>query len=318
MYLVNMPQRRVRRKQNKLLFTSLLLLLVFCPLSFTSQAENYWGISRGTYTYSRILETTRYDIEGDGGVEYFNKATEEVMIWDVESNENNITFRTTKKLTFLGYVDCESEECYEEFLEALEFDGETDSIKATYVYKENEQKFGFVDPRDMQFLGFEVDIPVNLIDLPMSIGMWDYIGCLFLPVLSSSFSFETNYTIYDIMYTDFELESKSTFRLKGKKFEGYSYSYKYTFFIEIEGLPGKKFYVEAVFQYNSLGVLYNSGGKTEEYREVDGKYKLHCINEDTFTIDTVDESLAVSQQWIFGFVGLVVLAMFFIRNRSRR
>jgi len=310
--------QRVKRKQYKILFTSLLLLLVFCPLSFTSQAENYWEINRDTYTYSSVFETTRYDIEGNGGVEYFNKATEEVVIWDVESNENNITFRTTKKLTFLSYVDCGSEECYEEFLEALEFDGETDSIKATYVYKENEQKFGFVDPRDMQFLGFEVDIPVNIIDLPMSIGMWDYIGCLFLPVLSSNFSFETNYTVYDNMYTDFELESKNTFRLKGKKFEGFSYSYKYTFFIEIEGFPGKKFIVEAVFQYNSLGVLYNFECKTEEYREVDGKYKLYRINDDTFTIDTIDESLAVSQQWMYGFVGLVFLAMTVIRRKSRR
>ena len=312
-----MPQR-VKRKQSKLLFVSLLLLLVFCPLSFTSEAENYWGINRDSYSYSRVFEYTRYDIEGNGGVEYFNKDTEEVIIWDVESNENNITFRTTKKLTFLGYIDCESEECYEEFLEALEFDGETDSIKATYVYKENEQKFGFVDPRDMQFLGFEVDIPVNIIDLPMSIGMWDYIGCLFLPVLSSSFSFETNYTVYDIMYTDFELEAKETFRLKGKKFEGYSYSYKYTFFIEIEGLPGKKFIDEAVFQYNSLGVLYNFEGKTKEYREVDDKYKLYRISDETFTIDAIDESLAVSQQWIFGFVGLVFLAMVVIRRKSRR
>ena len=312
-----MPQR-VKRKQSKILFTSLLLLLVFCSVSFTSQAENYWEINRDSYSYSRVFEYTRYDIEGTGGVEYFNKATEEVMIWDVESNENNITFRTTKKLTFLGYVDCASEECYEEFLETLEFDGETDSIKATYMYKENEQKFGFVDPRDMQFLGFEVDIPVNIIDLPMSIGMWDYIGCLFLPVLSSSFSFETNYTIYEQIYTDFELESKETFRLKGKKFEGYSYSYKYTFFIEIEGLPGKKFIDEAVFQYNSLGVLYNFEGKTEEYREVDGKYKLYRISDATFTIDAIDESLAASLQWMYGFAGLVFLAMVVIRRKSRR
>ena len=312
-----MPQR-VKRKQNKILITSLLFLLVFCPLSFTSQAENYWGINRDSYSYSRVFKCTRYDIEGTGGFEYFDKTTEEVMVWDVKSNENNITFRTTKWLTFLGYVNCDSEECYDEFLEALEYDNETNSIKATYVYKENEQKFGFVDPRDMQFLGFEVDIPVNIIDLPMSIGMWDYIGCLFLPVLSSSFSFETNYTIYEQIYTDFELESKETFRLKGKKFEGYSYSYKYTFFIEIEGLPGKKFIDEAVFQYNSLGVLYNFEGKTEEYREVDGKYKLYRISDATFTIDAIDESLAASLQWMYGFVGLVVLAMFFLKNKSRR
>ena len=312
-----MPQR-VKKKQYELLFASLLLLLVFCPVSCTSQAENYWGINRDSFSYSRVFEHTRYDVEGTGGVEYFNTTTEEVMIWDVESNENNITFRTTKWLAFLGYANCESEECYNEFLEVLEYDNETDSIKATYVYKENEQKFGFVDPRDMQFLGFEVDIPVNIIDLPLSIGMWDYIGCLFLPVLSANFSFETNYTIYDNMFTDFELESKSTFRLKGKKFEGYSYSYKYTFFIEVEGFPGRKFIDETVFQYNSLGVLYNFEGKTEEYRDVTGKYKLYRISDATFTIDTIDESLAVSQQWIFGFVGLVVLAMFFIRKKSRR
>ncbi len=312
-----MPQR-VKRKQSKILFTSLLLLLVFCPLTFTSQAENYWGINRDSYSYSRVFEYTRYDIEGTGGVEYSNTTTEEVMIWDVKSNENNITFRTTKWFTFLGYVSCACEEGYEEFLEALEYDNETDSIKATYAYNETEQKLGFVDPRDMQFLGFEVDIPVNLLDLPMSIGMWDYIGCLFLPVLSPSFSFETNYTVYEQIFTDFELESKETFRLKGKKFEGYSYNYEYTFFIEIEDLPGKKFIDEAVFQYNSLGVLYYFEGKTEEYREVDGEYKLYRISEAIFTIDTIDESLSVSLQWMFGFVGLVVLAMFFIRNRSRR
>ncbi|MCG3259477.1 MAG: hypothetical protein H7644_07010, partial [Candidatus Heimdallarchaeota archaeon] len=88
-------------------------------MPFTSQAENYWGINRDSYSYSNVFEYTRYNVEGDGRVEYFNKVTEEVIIWDVESNENNITFRTTKKLTFLGYIDCESEECYEEFLEAL-------------------------------------------------------------------------------------------------------------------------------------------------------------------------------------------------------
>ncbi len=312
-----MPQR-VKRKQSKILFTSLLLLLVFSPMPFTSQAGNYWGINRDSYSYSRVFEYTIYDIEGDGGLEYFNKATEEVIIWDVESNENNITFRTTKKLTFLGYVDCESEECYEEFLEALEFDGETDSVKVTYVYDENEQKFGFVDPRDMQFLGFEVDIPVNIIDLPMSINMWDYIGCLFLPVLSANFSFETNYTIYEQIYTDFELESKSTFRLKGKKFEGYSYSDTYTFFIENEGFPGKKFINEAVFQYNSLGVLYNFEGKTEEYTEIDDKYKLYRVSDATFTIDTIDESLAVSLQWIFGFFGLALIAIFFKLKLTKR
>ena len=312
-----MPQR-VKRKQSKILFTSVLLLLVFCPLSFTSQAENYWEINRDTYSYSQVYEITRFDAEGNGGIEYFNTTTEDVTIWDVESNENNITFRTTKWLTFLGYANCESEECYDEFLEALEYDNETDSIKATYVYKENEQKFGFVDPRDMQFLGFEVDIPVNLVKLPKSIGMWDYIGCLFLPVLSSNFSFETNYTIYENILTDFELESKSTFRLKGKKFEGYSFRYRYTFFLAIAGLPITKYIDEAIYQYNSLGLLYNFEGKTEGYRIVDDKYKLSRISDVTFTIDTIDESLAVSQQWIFGFVGLVVIAIFFKRKLTKK
>ncbi|NPD90193.1 MAG: hypothetical protein HGN29_15890 [Asgard group archaeon] len=295
-----------------------MLLLVFCPLSFTSQAENYWGISRDTYTYSQVSERTRYDIEGSGGLEYSNTTTEEVMIWDVVSNENIITFRTTKWVTFLGYIHCESEECYDEFLEALEYDDETESVKATYVYNDTEQKVGFVDPRNNEFLGFEANIPIDPIDLPMPMGMWDYIGCLFLPVLSPSFSFETNYTVYELIYTDFELEFKNSFRMQRKKFEGYSYNYEYTFFIEIVDFPGKKIFNKALFQYNNQGVLYNYEGKNEEYREVNGKYKLYLNHEMTYTIDEIDEELAVSLQWIFGFVGLVFIAISYRIYLSKR
>lgn len=313
-----MLQNRFGKKQIRLILISSILLLIICPLTSISQTENYWDITRDAYSFTRTYERTSYDIYGSGKIDYSNTSTENIVIWDVNNTDNVITFRTTKWRTFVGFCECVTGPCMDAFLELLEFDNETDSVKATYQYNVQEKVLSFLKPGSDHLFGHGIYIPVDILDLTSSIVIWDFIGGLFLPVLSPGFSFEANYANYESIYTDFEIEFKDTFKLKRKKFEGYSYSFKYTETNEVEGLPVKKYYNEALIQYNSQGVLYNYEGRNEQSEEVDGKYETYWIYDMSYTIDTIEKSLAVSFKWMFGFVGLVFIAIVFrfhIKNR---
>ena len=304
-----MLENRFGKLKIKLIFTSLIFVLIFCPSVSISQTENCWDIARDSYSFTNIYERTKYDIYWGGGVEYSNKTTENIMIWDVEIDENIITFRTTKWKIFLFYCDCETEPCKDAFLETLDYDNETESVRVTYKYNEEEKEVGYFNPGTDQLFDYGFEIPVDGLQLTFSIFMWDFIGGLFLPVLSPSFSIETNYTSYESMYTDFEIEFKDTFRFRRKKFEGYSFSYEST--AENLGVPKRKFYTKALIQYNSQGVLYNYEERTEYSEDVYGKYETYWISDRIYTIDDIDESLAVSFEWMFGFVGLIFVAIIF-------
>ena len=148
--------------------------------SETTQDDQCWGILRDTYTYIHDFDYYNYEKEDP-----LTKISEEITFWDVKSEVNNISFRTDLAEIFLGMVNCESEECYDEYRDAWEYDSVTDSFEVTYSYDNVSQKLGFIDPLDNEsnFLGFNADIPLDPVKLGIYLfNYWGGLGFTFLPV----------------------------------------------------------------------------------------------------------------------------------------
>lgn len=285
--------------------------------SETTQDDQCWGILRDTYTYIHDFDYYNYEKEDP-----LTKISEEITFWDVKSEVNNISFRTDLAEIFLGMVNCESEECYDEYRDAWEYDSVTDSFEVTYSYDNVSQKLGFIDPLDNEsnFLGFNADIPLDPVKLGIYLfNYWGGLGFTFLPVSHVNFSFITGFQIYEQAYTDFEINFKDTFKFKRKNFEGYSYEFSYTYEDQIyEGLNFKQ-ELDTKFSYNIQGVLYQFYHHDKYFEGSSSSYKLKRESFLDYSIETYDESLVIASfSVIYGLSGILVFAIVVIGKKRKK
>ena len=285
--------------------------------SETTQDDQCWGILRDTYTY--MYDFDYYNYKKDDPL---TKIREEITFWDVKSEGNNISFRTDLKEIFLGIVNCESEECYDEYREAWGYDSITDSFEVTYRYDNLSQTLGFIDPlnNESDFLELNVDIPLNPVELGIYLfNYWGGLGFTFLPVSHVNFSFMTDFGIYEEAYSDFEISFNEIFKFKRKKFEGYSYEFSYTYEDQIyEGLYFKQ-ELYTKFSYNIQGVLYHFYHHDKYFEGSSSSYELTRESFLDYSIETYDDSLVIASfSSIYGLSGIVVFAILAEKKRKKR
>lgn len=306
------------KEYRNFIFCGIFVIILFGTFfvnSETTQQEQCWGTLRDTYTY--IYDSDVYTYE-DGKT--LKETDMEITIWDVESEGNDISFRSDMMVVFLGMVRCLDEECYDAYREGWEYDNETESFRVTFRYFNESQRLGFVDPTsfDSQSVGVTMPLPVDPIDLGKHMfGWWAGLGYTFLPVFHSNFSFMSNFSIYELVYQDFEISFEDTFRYKTRKFEGYSYEYSYTF---VENpYPGFEFKqeIETKFSYNSQGVLYKYESNVKHYSNTSGAYELTWESHLDYSIDSIDKTLAIANSWIYGLGGILISAIV-VFNRRRK
>ncbi len=305
------------KKYQSLILCGVLVLLLFGTFfanSETTQEEQCWGPLRETYTY--VHDEDYYNYEN---AEPLTETYEEITIWDVESDGNDISFRTDLWIIFLGMVHCESEEDYDEYREAWEFDNVTDSFRVTYRYDSESQLLGFVNPvyPDTMLSGDE-EVPINPVLLVNHMFLF-YRGLagLFLPILHTNFSFETDFHIYEQAYSDFEINFKDTFMFQGKKFQGYYYEISYT--VEYKIYPGlyARDEIERSFSYNSHGELYNFYNHLSYSNNESGQFELKREGFFNYYIDSYDGSLVVTHSWAIGLSGILIVSVFILYRRRK-
>ena len=301
-----------------LLSCGIVIVLLFGSFfvnSETTQEMQCWGTLRDTYTYNSDSAYYNYEKEDP-----LTEANKEVTIWDVESVNNTISFRTDLWGIFLGMVHCESEEEYDEYREAWEYDNTTDSFRVTYRFNIENQELQFVNPVHSQSisLGPSMSVPVDPMELYDYLLMWyGGLGFTFLPVFHANFSFETDFEIYELAYPGFEISFNDTFKFKRKTFQGYSYEISYTFEDEIYSGLDMKDEIEIEFSYNEQGILYSSYYQRKHHEKSTGDYELLNKLILHYTIDSYDKELAVASSWFYGLSGIFVCAIIVAKRRRR-
>ncbi|MCE7742265.1 MAG: hypothetical protein GOP50_07370 [Candidatus Heimdallarchaeota archaeon] len=302
--------------QNMLLCGILVFLLFgsFFANSNTTQEEEYWGPLRETYTY--IWDDTHYNYNLENPlIENY----EEITIWDVESEENEISFRTNKLTVFMGMIHCESQACYDLYRAAWLYENETESFKVTYRYDNITQEIGFVDPISLDLMSSNLGVPVNMMEIHVDLFMfWRGFGFTFLPVLSSNFSFQTDYEIYELAYKEFEIEFKDSFKFQRKKFEGYHYRISYVY--EGSLYPGVSYREEVCryYSYNVQGVLYEFYNDYKFSTNITGDFEVETEGVFKYYIDSYDEVLVVAHSWVYGIGAFIVTSTVIVYKRRKK
>ena len=306
------------KSYQSILLSGFILVLLFGSFSInsnTTQDMQCWGTLRDSYTY--IYDVEHYDYEKE---EPLTETKKEIKMWDVESENNNITFRTDQWEVFLGLVDCESEECYDEYRDAWEYSATTDSFKVTYRYNIEDNELQFVDPVQSESvsLGPGMPIPCDPVDISYYLfGWFKGLGFTFLPVDHPNFSFKANFEEYVLYYEDFEINFADIFKFQRKTFEGYHYEFSYNY--EWEMHTGAYYEeLETKFSYNKQGELYDYYSQYKFYEKNDDKLELKIKTILEYFIDTYDESLAVTNSWAFAIGGILVVTVIIFGWRRRK
>ncbi|MCE7742266.1 MAG: hypothetical protein GOP50_07375 [Candidatus Heimdallarchaeota archaeon] len=305
-----------KRKLYQNMLCGIFIVLMFGSFlvnSETTQEGQCWGDLRETYTY--ILDNEFYNYNF---ADPLTETYEEITIWDVESLENEISFRTDMWEVFLGMVSCDNETCYDLYRAAWLYENETESFKVTYRYDNETQELGFVNPITLDLLGLNADVPVNPMELVKNLFMYyQGLGFTFLPVFHSNFSFETDFQIYELAYPDFEIEFKDTFRFQRKKFEGYYYKMSYT--VEDERYPGLwyKEEISRYYSFNTQGVLYDFYNEIKHYTNESGDYKLQVKGILRYYLDSYDETLVVAHSWVYGIGAILITSTVIVYKRRK-
>ncbi len=297
---------RIVRKGKIAFLISLIIIVSIISNTSNAQVDTPWDVSRESYVYNYLRTEKRFDIEGTFGGDKIYIDEKTVKMWEVNSTGNKITFRTNNLEQFLGYVHCESPECYQEYKDAWQYNETDDSLTVTYLYDKIEGKLGFLDPILGTFLGFDMEIPINPIDLPgYCLGWWGGLGFVFLPVLDYDFNFINDFQNYTVIYDDFSIQVDDTFTFDGKKFDGYSYEIEYSL-----NIGGRKWSYYYKYSYNTKGILYTHYGESEYYITVEDNLERSMYSELKYDIDSIDEDLIVGVNWslsLFGFIVIIAL-----------
>lgn len=302
---------------HKIIFGGIVTCLVFC--SFFASAEvtdevQGWDDLRESYTYIWDVEWYNYNLENP-----LQEYDEEITIWDVESTDNEISFRTNKWDTFLGMVDCENATCYDLYKAAWLYDNDTESLKVTYRYDNVSQEIGFVDPISLDFMNQNLEVPMNVVEMHFNFfAFWDGLGFTFLPVTHDDFSFETNYTLYELAYKDFEIEFKDTFRFQRRKFEGFSYEFSYTWEYNIYGYEMLRTKIHRRYSYNVQGVLYELFNEYELSTNKTGEFITKEEGNSKYYLEEYDRTLIVAYNWIYSFSTIFIISVMIFTKKKRK
>jgi len=308
---------KTRGLYQKSILCGIILFLFFGSIfanSDVTDGEQYWGPLRESYTYIWDDDHYNYKLAEPRIVNY-----EEITIWDVESEGNEISFRSDKWEVFLGMVHCENQSHYDLYRAAWLYENETESFEVTYRYDNATQELGFVDPLTLDFMGQTADVPVNPMELPANLFMfYKGLGFNFLPVLHNKFSFETDFQIYELVYPDFEIEFKDNFKFQRKRFEGYCYTYSYTF--EEQLYPGVLYKEEIYrcFSYNTQGVLYDFYNDYTFSTNISGQYEIETEGVFKYYLESYDETLVVAHAWMFGVSAIFITSTIVVYKRRKR
>ena len=305
------------KMHQKVMWNGVLLVLLFGSLLASAEVTDDvqgWESLRDSYTYIWDVEWYNYNLE-----EPLSREQDEVVIWDVKNDDNEISFRTDKWEVFLGMVDCENETCYDLYRAAWLYDNDTESFKVTYRYDNNTQEIGFVDPISLDFMSQNLEVPINIVEMHMEFfGYWEGLGFTFLPVTHEDFSFETNYTLYELAYKDFELEFKDTFRFQGRKFEGYFYDFSYTWEYNIYGYQMLREKIHRKYAYNVQGVLYDFYNEYELSTNITGEFEVKYKGNTKYFLEEFDRTLIASHNWIYGISAIFLTSTILIIKRRRK
>lgn len=306
---------RIKKKGKIAFIISLIIFTSISSNTSTAQVDTPWDVSREAYVYNYLRTRRTFDIEGTSGGDktYIDEKT--VEMWEVNSTGNEITFRTNNLEQFLGCVHCESQECYQEYKDAWQYNETDESLTVTYLYDKIEGKLGFLDPILDTLLCFNMEIPINPIYLPdYCLGLWGGLGFVFIPVLDEDFSFVNDFQNYTIIYDDFSIQVDDKFTFDGKKFEGYSYEIEYTV---IDDIGGRKWVYYDKYSYSTKGILYTYHAKTDFYRTVDSDLERSSHTELKYDIDSIDEDLIVGVNWPLSLLGFVIIIALW-KKKSRK
>jgi hypothetical protein len=283
----------------------------------TAQAATPWDVSRESYEYNYLQTRKVFDIDGTSGGDktYIDEKT--VEMWEINSTENEITFRTNNLELFLGCVHCESPECYQEYRDAWQYEETDDSLTVTYRYDKIEGELGFINPISGTFLCFTMEIPLNPVELPgYCFDLWGGMGFVFLPVLNYNFSFVTDFQSCENIYEEFNIQVYDTFTFSGKLFEGYSYEIEHSY---IDNIGERKWENYVKYSYNTKGVLYNYYGEGDYYETIEGNLERSSHNELRYSIDSIDEDLIVGVSWPLSLLGFfIIITLWRKKNRKNR
>lgn len=284
-------------------FILVLLFGSFSIYSETAQEMQCWGTLRDSYTY--IFDFKQYNYEKENPLSEENY---EIKMWDVESENNNISFRTDQWEIFLGLIHCENEECYDEYRNAWEYNAATDSVRVTYRYNNENQELQFVDPVDSQSISLGPGMPIPFDPVNSSyylFGWFGGFGFTFIPIYHPDFSFRKDFQEYEQMYKDFKISFLNTFKFQRKKFEGFHFEFSYYNILEWSESYYKE-EIETKFSYNKQGELYDYYSQYKFYEKIDNRYDLEIKSIFEYSIDSYDESLVVANSWIFGLGGILI------------
>lgn len=306
-----------RRMYRETLFGGILLLIMFGSAFVNSEItdeEHCWGDLRDTYTYTWEEKVNNYKSE-----ELSTDTSEELTIWDVEKEGNEISFRTNDWEVFLGMVHCENVSCYDLYRAAWLYENETESFKVTYRYDNFTQELGFVDPITLELLRINESVPVNIVELHVNLFMyWKGYGFTFLPVLHENFSFEEDYQLYEQAYPDFNLEYKDTFRFLGKKFEGYYFKFSFTEKYKVYPSVWCQEEVYRYYSYNTQGVLYDFYNEQNYYTNETGEYELEMEGYFRYYLDSYDETLIITHPWTISLGAIFITSALIVYKKKRR
>ncbi|TFG08711.1 hypothetical protein EU534_02635 [Candidatus Heimdallarchaeota archaeon] len=307
----------MKTKMYQVTITSgIVVVLLFCNFFASAQVTDEaqgWEDLRDSYTYSWDAEWYNYNLQDP-----LQKHYEEIVIWEVENTDNEITFRTDKWEVFLGMVDCENETCYDLYRAAWLYDNDTESFKVTYRYNNVSQEIGFVDPISLDFMDQNLEVPMNIVEMHFNFfTFWDGLGFTFLPVTHEDFSFETNYTLYELAYKDFEIEYKDTFRFQRRKFEGYSFEFSYTWEYNIYGYEMLREKIYRRYSYNVQGVLYEFFNEFELSTNKTGEFTTEQEGIFKYYLEEYDRTLIVTYNWICSFGTICIISVIiFVKKKQ--
>ncbi len=235
--------------------TCLSILLILSSLNFTS-AEVYWDLQLDTYSYFRSEITTTFDpFWEETEIEYVNDSLE---ISILEYGGNSVSFEVSDNKTILKFVDCETQECMNAFLDIFKHNNESGIIELELVYDKNDETFGFLGAyyysTSTPYVGTYCELPLHIIDLINTLTSWNGIFGIFLPLSLDDFYIDSHIDNVYSLYDEFVFNEASKFTYNNMKIEGQIYSVTYNFQEQISTLL-KNITKEVEFQYLPNGVL---------------------------------------------------------------
>lgn len=268
----------------------------------TANSSSFWGEYQDEYEYDYLKQSTIFDIFDPEKESRLETKEDTYSFYNLTTNGSDLFFRTSECRSPLEFIKCYDEECYNYTIyKQFDYDPQTETIKLGFRYNETTGCYDVLDGEEKIFADiYDYTMPFDMIKLFWSNYFWHGIFGIFLPTMTETFAFKTDYSEYD-EFVSINCDYSHSYWKNGRRFSGHQ--------IKIQFTGGVYFGYLTVYENHDLRYCYTQNGILHTFTDTGKLYSNNSgesvlIKETQLTINLV--TFEGSYITIFTVIGVVI------------